>query len=107
MESVIGVGGHPVKIGAPHFVDFGKDMEHSPDCKAYLLAQGAELTDPKPRIANLSWITATRSTCCGLSRGSIISTMPRSTSSSQVGIPPASRSGPRSYAPLFPGISMI
>jgi hypothetical protein len=36
----------------------GKDMEHSPDGKAYLLAQGAELTDLKPRIANLSWITA-------------------------------------------------
>jgi len=53
-----GMWGHPVKIGAPHFVDLGKDMEHSPDGKAYLLAQGAELTDLKPRIANLSWITA-------------------------------------------------
>jgi len=53
-----GMWGHPVKIGAPHFVDFGKDMEHSPDGKAYLVAQGAELTDPKPRFANLSWITA-------------------------------------------------
>ena len=53
-----GMWGHPVKIGSPHFVDFGKDMEHSPDGKAYLLAQGAELTDPRPRIANLSWITA-------------------------------------------------
>ncbi len=53
-----GMWGHPVKIGAPHFVDFGKDMEHSPDGKAYLLAQGAEPGDPKPRIANLSWITA-------------------------------------------------
>ncbi len=53
-----GMWGHPVKIGAPHFVDFGKDLEHSPDGKAYLLAQGAELTDPQPRFANLSWITA-------------------------------------------------
>ena len=53
-----GMWGHPVKIGAPHFVDFGKDMEHSPDGKAYLLAQGAELADPRPRFANLSWITA-------------------------------------------------
>ncbi|MGC8644084.1 MAG: hypothetical protein ACP5XB_29845, partial [Isosphaeraceae bacterium] len=53
-----GMWGHPVKIGAPHFVDFGKDMEHSPDGNAYLLAQGAEPDDPKPRIANLSWITA-------------------------------------------------
>ena len=29
--------GYPVKIGAPKFVDFGKNMEHSPDGKAYLL----------------------------------------------------------------------
>jgi hypothetical protein len=34
--------GHPVKIGAPHFVDFGKNMEHSPDGKAYLVAHGAD-----------------------------------------------------------------
>jgi GH43 family beta-xylosidase len=53
-----GQWGHPVKIGAPHFVDFGRDMEHSPDGRAYLVAQGAELSDPKPRFANLSWITA-------------------------------------------------
>lgn len=25
-----------VKMGAPHFVDFGKNMENSPDGKAYL-----------------------------------------------------------------------
>lgn len=71
----------PVKIGAPHFVDFGKNMEHSPDGKAYLLGMGAEENDPAPRPcikpgppgetfqavegctdkfahANLSWITA-------------------------------------------------
>lgn len=47
-----------VKMGAPHFVDFGKNMEHSPDGKAYLLGMGAEQNDPKPRYANLSWITA-------------------------------------------------
>lgn len=47
-----------VKMGAPHFVDFGRDMEHSPDGKAYLLGQGADENDPQPRIANLSWITA-------------------------------------------------
>ncbi len=46
-----------VKMGAPHFVDFGKDMEHSPDGKAYLAGMGAERDDPKPRYANLSWIT--------------------------------------------------
>src|SRR6266566_1079156 len=30
-----------VKIGAPHVVDFGRDLEHSPDGKAYLVAHGA------------------------------------------------------------------
>jgi len=39
----------PVKMGAPHFIDFGKNMEHSPDGKAYLIAMGAEIGDPKPR----------------------------------------------------------
>ena len=34
----------PVKMGAPHFVDFGRNMEHSPDGKAYLLGMGAEKT---------------------------------------------------------------
>lgn len=71
----------PVKMGAPRFVDFGKNMEHSPDGKAYLLGMGAVKDDPKPRPcikpgppgtvyeinphcdggfdhANLSWITA-------------------------------------------------
>jgi hypothetical protein len=49
--------GKAVKIGAPHFVDFGKNLEHSPDAKAYLVAHGAVDADPKPRLANLSWIT--------------------------------------------------
>lgn len=48
----------PVKMGCPHFVDFGKNLEHSPDGKAYLVGMGAEENDPKPRYANLSWITA-------------------------------------------------
>ena len=38
-----------VKMGAPHFIDFGKNMEHSPDGKAYLLGLGAVENDPKPR----------------------------------------------------------
>jgi hypothetical protein len=52
-----GLHGHPVKIGAPHFVDFGKNMEHSPDGYAYLVGHGAEATDEKPRTGNLSWIS--------------------------------------------------
>lgn len=39
----------PVKMGAPHFVDFGQNMEHSPDGKAYLLGMGALKDDPEPR----------------------------------------------------------
>jgi hypothetical protein len=49
--------GYPVKIGSPHFVDFGRNMEHSPDGKAYLVAHGAPEPDPKPRFGNLSWIS--------------------------------------------------
>jgi hypothetical protein len=52
-----GINGYPVKIGSPHFVDFGKDMRHSPDGKAYLVAHGAAPTDPKWRFWNSSWIT--------------------------------------------------
>jgi hypothetical protein len=50
-------GAEPVKMGSPHFVDFGKNMEHSPDGKAYLVGHGASAPDPNPRVANLSWIT--------------------------------------------------
>jgi hypothetical protein len=71
----------PVKMGAPHIVDFGQNMEYSPDGKAYMLGMGAVEDDPQPRPcikpgapgqgfelqpdceddfahANLSWITA-------------------------------------------------
>jgi hypothetical protein len=47
----------PIKLGLPHFVDFGKNMKYSPDGKAYLVSQGTTEPDPKPRDANLSWIT--------------------------------------------------
>ena len=45
-----------VKIGTPHFVDFGRNMEHSPDGKAYLVGHGTVEPDPKPRFANNNWI---------------------------------------------------
>ncbi|MHC4098483.1 MAG: hypothetical protein ACYSU3_20790, partial [Planctomycetota bacterium] len=70
----------PVKMGAPHFVDFGRNMQHSSDGKAYMLGMGAVEDDPMPRPclrvgkpgepfetqpckedfahANLSWISA-------------------------------------------------
>jgi hypothetical protein len=41
-----------VKIGSPHFVDFGRNMQHSPDGKAYLVGHGAVRPD-----AQLSWIS--------------------------------------------------
>jgi hypothetical protein len=52
-----GINGYPVRIGSPHFVDFGKEMQYSPDGKAYLVAHGAEASDPKWRFWNVSWIT--------------------------------------------------
>lgn len=51
------LNGEPVKIGAPHFVDFGRDMEHSPDGKAYLVAHGASEGPEERRFAYNSWIT--------------------------------------------------
>jgi hypothetical protein len=44
--------GRKVKIGTPHFVDFGKNMEYSPDGKAYLVAHGAIRS-----AAHNSWIS--------------------------------------------------
>lgn len=52
-----GLRGQALKIGSPHVVDFGKNMEHSPDGKAYLICHGAVDPDPKPRFANLCWGT--------------------------------------------------
>lgn len=46
-----------VKMGAPHVVDFGKNMEHSPDGKAYLVGHGAEYPNSGQRVANNSWVT--------------------------------------------------
>ncbi len=51
-----GKGGRQVKMGTPHFVDFGRNMEHSPDGKAYLVGHGFLENDPAPRIAGNSWI---------------------------------------------------
>jgi hypothetical protein len=51
-----GAGGHPVKIGSPHFVDFGKESQYSPDGKAYLVAHGAS-DGANRRFGFDSWIT--------------------------------------------------
>ena len=54
----------PVKIGAPHVVDFGKNMEHSPDGKMYMVGHGATEPDEQDRKANLSWITGDQIYLC-------------------------------------------
>jgi len=51
-----GKDGRQVKLGTPHFVDFGKNMQYSPDGKAYLVGHGAIDNDPYPRVANNSWV---------------------------------------------------
>lgn len=33
-------GGAPIKMGTPHFVDLGRELEHSPDGYAYLVGHG-------------------------------------------------------------------
>ena len=45
------MGEKPIKIGSPHFVDFGKNMQYSPDGYAYLVGHG---TDKMDGIANWS-----------------------------------------------------
>ena len=53
VDSLFGESGKKngkVKIGKPHFVDFGKNMEHSPDHKAYLISHGATSSH-----ADLTW----------------------------------------------------
>lgn len=49
--------GEPVRIGSPHFVDFGRDLQHSPDGRAYLAAHGASRGPDARRFAYNSWIT--------------------------------------------------
>jgi len=51
-----GRNGFPVRIGSPHFVDFGKNLQYSPDGKAYMVAHGADTSDLKWRFWNDSWI---------------------------------------------------
>ena len=44
-------------MGAPHVVDFGQEMEHSPDGKAYLVAAWRFRSRTQPPRSDLSWIT--------------------------------------------------
>jgi hypothetical protein len=49
--------GGKVKLGLPHVVDFGQEMQYSPDGKAYIVSHGASDSNPHPRNPVLSWIT--------------------------------------------------
>jgi len=51
-----GKNGSFVKMGTPHFVDFGQNLANSPDGYAYLVGHGGADDDPHPRVANNSWI---------------------------------------------------
>lgn len=53
-----------VKFGAPHVVDFGKGMEHSPDGYAYMVGHGSSANDTKPRIANAGWVSGDQIYLC-------------------------------------------
>ena len=77
-----GLNGEPVKIGSPHFVDFGKNMEHSPDGKAYLVAHGRPSRPQTAASPTTVGSPATRSICSASRPASRTSTTPRSTSSS-------------------------
>ena len=66
----------PVQIGAPHAVDFGKNMEHSPDGFAYFVAHGAR----EPGAWN-SWIQGDQIALCRVSLRLRPSTTPKRGSS--------------------------
>jgi hypothetical protein len=51
-----GKNGNLVKMGTLHFVDFGQNLDNSPDGYAYLVGHGGADDDPHPRLANNSWI---------------------------------------------------
>jgi hypothetical protein len=51
-----GKNGKKVKLGTPHFVDFGQNLQNSPDGKAYLVGHGGLDNDPTPRIGDNSWV---------------------------------------------------
>ena len=84
--------GEPVKIGSPHFVDFGKNLEHSPDGKAYLVAQGAS-DGANRRYAFNSWITGDQIYLIRVTPGIRNMNDPRSTNSSPAMTPGAGPSG--------------
>jgi hypothetical protein len=56
--------GEPVKIGSPHFMDFGENPEHSPDGKAQLIAHGARARAATNGMATMAESRVMKFTCC-------------------------------------------
>jgi len=54
--SLVPVVGLP-QLGVMHYVDFGKNMQYSPDGKAYLVGHGAAPDAPHPRLGAVSWLS--------------------------------------------------
>ena len=49
------------KLGVMHFVDFGKNIQHLPDGKAYLVGHGAARMLPST-VGAVSWLSEMRFT---------------------------------------------
>jgi hypothetical protein len=45
------------QLGVMHFVDFGKNMRHSPDGKAYIVGHGNAPNTPHPKLGAVSWLS--------------------------------------------------
>ncbi|MFP5226941.1 MAG: hypothetical protein ACLGXA_04885 [Acidobacteriota bacterium] len=45
------------KLGVMHFVDFGRNMQHCPDGKAYLVGHGVGSRNLYPRLGAVSWLS--------------------------------------------------
>ena len=61
-----GLHGEPVKIGSPHFVDFGRNMKNSPDGKAYLIATARRRDPQAAALVTTRGSPATRCISCAL-----------------------------------------
>ena len=52
--AVTGSRAHKVKFGAPHVVDFGRNLAHTPDGKAYVVAHGSRRNTNGTRLTWMS-----------------------------------------------------
>ena len=64
-----GLHGEPVKFGAVHVVDFGQELQYSPDGKVYLVSHGASVGPKGRRFGYNSWITGDEIYLCRVPPG--------------------------------------